>query len=272
MNSWRCLFETEPREPALNMAIDQSLLELVESGRLDEPVLRVYAWKTPTLSLGYHQQWRKTADPDALARHGVALVRRLTGGRAVLHEPDEITYAVVAPMKPPFTARIKPNYRLIGAALNRFVDLGAATGAMAADEPPVEETRRMRHAPCFASLSQAEIEARGRKMIGSSQKLGKRGFLQHGSVPLRARPEVLAAVTRSGLDMGAYMTSLDEHYREAGMVLPPRTALVERLKNAFEAALDARFSDLGELGLTLEAEAARIARERFAADAWTFRK
>jgi len=273
LNLWRCLIETEPRAAAMNMAVDQRLLELIEQGLIDTPVLRVYAWAKPTLSLGYHQQWRRTVVPDALERHDIDLVRRWTGGRAVLHDFDEITYAVAAPMSPPFANRIKPNYCLIGKALNRFADVGAgAVAAMAAGADDAAEAKRMRHAPCFASLSQAEIEVAGKKLIGSSQKLGKRGFLQHGSIPLISRPDVLQDITGSPLPMGALMSSLEERYRQAGRELPPRTALVERLVHSFAEAFAARFEPLAATGVSVEPEAARLAAERFLRDDWTFRK
>src|SRR5512143_892598 len=82
---------------AENMAIDEALMHrAAESG---EGVFRIYRWREPTLSLGRHQRARDAYDPDKAASLGVALVRRMTGGRALLHW-REVTYSVTAPIGP----------------------------------------------------------------------------------------------------------------------------------------------------------------------------
>jgi len=269
--TWYLLRESEPQAADRNMAVDAHLLELAEAGELDTPVLRTYAWRRPTLSLGYHQQWRKTVVTAALEQYGVDLVRRWTGGRAVLHDQDEITYAVIAPARDPFSTRIGHNYRLIGEALAAFTDLGGAAARLASGESVVEG-RLKRHLPCFASLSRSEIETSGKKLIGSSQKVGRGAFLQHGSIPLIHRLDVLEATTGSTVSMEGLMTSLRDHYRAAGLVCPEREELVSRLIAAFAATFQVAFRDLAALDLPRAADVARISAERFANDAWTYRK
>ena len=90
---WR-LLATPPLGGAENMAIDEVLLR--RAAATGEAVLRVYAWAGPTLSLGRNQPARDEYEPAALREHGVSVVRRITGGRAVLHH-REVTYSVTAP-------------------------------------------------------------------------------------------------------------------------------------------------------------------------------
>lgn len=271
MTNWYLLNEREARSGPENMAVDQILLELVDEGRLDVPVLRFYAWSRPTLSLGYHQRWQDTVDQAALERYGVDLVRRWTGGRGVLHEPDEITYAVVAPLVPPFTSRVTHNYRLIGTALERFTLLEGARGQMAKTREDAASVRAQRGLPCFASLSESEIESGGQKLIGSAQKLSKRGFLQHGSIPMVHRHKVLHEITGSTRDVSETMTGVADFYRAAGLALPDRAQLIAGLAESFEAVFAMRLEPLPSNLLDPD-KIALLARETFAKDSWTFRK
>jgi lipoate-protein ligase A len=280
--AWYLLDEQTPRSGAANMAVDQLLLEAVEAGTLDRPVLRIYGWSKATLSLGYHQKWEKTVVTDALKAHDVALVRRWTGGRAVLHDPDEVTYSVIAPIQLPFKPNVSHNYKLLGTALEAFTDLqdqvesAAVPVAVGAQMVPCEgkgtrQREKLNASPCFASLSEYEIERGGKKMIGSAQKLSKQGFLQHGSMPMTARTEVLQAITGSDLDMSQLMTSLSDHWRGFGLAEPTREVIAQRLVKAFETKLGISFSALPAVVLSEEGVTSRV-EERFGKPEWTYRK
>ena len=80
-------------EGRLDMAIDEALAEAVGAGRSGQ-VIRLYGFSPPTLSLGRFQRIKGLYSPELLARDGVTLVRRPTGGHAVLHD-DELTYSVI---------------------------------------------------------------------------------------------------------------------------------------------------------------------------------
>jgi len=97
MTTWR-LINTPPARGAWNMAMDEAIMEHI--GR-DEvlPTLRLYAWDPPCLSLGHAQSF-KDVDTARLASHGWDVVRRMTGGRAILHT-DELTYSVTGPANEP---------------------------------------------------------------------------------------------------------------------------------------------------------------------------
>lgn len=157
------------------MAIDEWLLDRVALGD-PTPVLRFYSWARPTLSLGFHQRaldprWQQLASCGALQ-----LVRRPSGGRAVLHA-DELTYALVWPQAP---ARRREAYQAACAWLQHgFSALGLPLrfGAQPADG---------RDASCFASSTAADlVHPDGGKRIGSAQLWRRGALLQHGSILLR---------------------------------------------------------------------------------------
>jgi len=174
--------------PWWNMALDRWLLRRCEAGD-PVPVLRLYGWDRPTVTLGRHQ------DPEAdridltrCRRLGVSVVRRPTGGRAVYHGRG-LTYAVVAPI-PHDAGTVADTYRWVAMALlDGLRDLGL----------PVTELGRHKgtdaamRAACYAAPSAGEVALAGGKWIGSAQRRLRRAFLQHGSIPLWDDSEALAA-------------------------------------------------------------------------------
>jgi lipoate-protein ligase A len=177
-NLWRLIFDP-PRDGIFNMSIDEALLEETSAGR-SLPTLRLYAWEPPTLSLGFAQPVADV-DRDALRRLGWGLVRRPTGGRAILHT-DELTYSVTAPDANPLVqGGVLESYRRISlgliAGLRRLgVEVQADAGARG---------RAAGNPVCFEIPSQYEISAGGKKLIGSAQARRPGGVLQHGAFPLR---------------------------------------------------------------------------------------
>jgi lipoate-protein ligase A len=160
------------------MATDEILLEQVGLGK-SLPILRLYAWNPPCLSLGYAQPV-KDVDRQRLAGLGWDLVRRPTGGRAILHT-DELTYAVIGPLN---------EARLEGSLLESYHRLSAALLAslqslsLPARASPESPGRPAAGPVCFEVPSNYEITAGGKKLIGSAQARRKEGVLQHGSLPL----------------------------------------------------------------------------------------
>ena len=162
------------RGGADNMAIDRALLSACERGELVAPLLRVYGWSPPAVSLGFHQD-EASLDAAAVAAAGYELVRRPTGGAAVLHH-QEITYAIAGPLGiPGLGAGFKEVYDALAeifvAALQRL-GIDAHRGGGGNPEGFV----------CFAALGGHEIGVGGRKLVGSAFRKGRRGFLQHGSL------------------------------------------------------------------------------------------
>ena len=180
---WRFL-NTGNREAAYNMALDETLLLRHEAGGTP-PTLRVYGWSTPTLSLGYAQKACQAVNLAACQQYGVAVVRRPTGGRAVLHD-NEVTYSVVLPTTLSYGPdTLTEHYRRIGLALATALQgLGLAVHLERSRRSA--QPRRAADSPaCFAAIARYELSVAGKKIVGSAQKRLQHTLLQHGSMPLQ---------------------------------------------------------------------------------------
>lgn len=182
---WRFLNELAvPNDGASNMARDEAILQAV-ARRDVPPTLRFYRWRLPTLSLGYGQPM-SDVDRARAAQFGVAVVRRLTGGRAVLHIPNELTYSIALPKDHPLAAgSVVESYRRISTALRAGLQSLAPQSALAADQRAESSGRIFQqNAVCFEVPSHYEITANGKKLVGSAQVRKFGGVLQHGAIPL----------------------------------------------------------------------------------------
>lgn len=177
MLQWRVIYN-EPHTGAENMAIDQAIMEAV--GRGDElPTLRFYSWTPACLSLGYAQKFTDV-DMARLAHLGWDIVRRPTGGKAILHI-DELTYSVTLPEDNPVVqGGVIASYRRLSSALLG----GLEKLAVPADITSREDAGRATGAVCFEVPSDYEVTANGHKLIGSAQVRRQQTVLQHGTLPL----------------------------------------------------------------------------------------
>jgi lipoate-protein ligase A len=175
------------------------------------PTLRLYCWSSPALSIGYAQDRDRDVDTEACRARGIAVIRRITGGRAVLHDA-EVTYSVSAPAgQPGFGSGLEAAYRHIAAGLVaglRLLGLQAALAVPGARGPAPPS----RAAACFAATSRHEIAVDGRKLVGSAQRREGGAFLQHGSVLLRSHGALADRLLRRppGEGAGAGMAGLSE--------------------------------------------------------------
>ncbi len=176
---WR-LLQTPPARGAWNMALDEAILTSCVQGD-SPPVLRLYAWHPPCLSLGYAQPL-SDVDLERLEQRGWDLVRRPTGGRAILHT-DELTYAVIGPEHHALlSGSVLESYqRLARALLAALYWLGVPAEMNDAGPGPASTVRPI----CFETPSAYEITVGGKKLIGSAQARQQGGVLQHGTLPLR---------------------------------------------------------------------------------------
>lgn len=225
------LISREPGHAFYNMALDEAVSEAVRK-KFSPPTLRLYTWDRPSLSLGYFQ---KVSDInlDYCDKKGYPLVRRQTGGRAILHDA-ELTYCFSAPNDfPMFSGSLLDNYTVISNALLLALELnGVKAGAS------FERRRNSsnNNPACFKAVSFGEITVKGKKIIGSAQKRYKDGFLQHGSILLNVDSRELCNVLghddeKAFHDIGA----ISEH-------APEITAgkLELTLKEAFEKTLNVK--------------------------------
>ena len=163
-----------PATGDVNMQRDRADFTRIEEGVDTTPSLRVYGWSPPALSLGFHQD-ESLVDREALRAAGFDLVRRPTGGAAVLHH-DEITYCVCAPLGVPGLGRGVEEIHagIAGALVHALADHGI--------EARLGGGGRPEGFACFGAAGGHEITVAGRKLVGSALRRGRRAFLQHGSL------------------------------------------------------------------------------------------
>ena len=191
--AWRVV-DTGANCGAYNMGVDQVLAADAARG----PVLRFYDWDPPAVSCGWNQQPEREANVKACRVLGIDVVRRPTGGRAVLHW-EELTYSVACvPEALVAGGGIEATHRTIGACLAEGLRL---FGAPVELERAGRCDRPSRSGPCFGSTARWELKCQQRKLIGSAQRRYGRRLLQHGSILLGRAHERLPQLMR--IDEGA---------------------------------------------------------------------
>jgi lipoate-protein ligase A len=167
------LVETGPLTATGNMALDVGLLAASIAERRPDPLVRVYGWDPPALSVGAKVDLPQDVRQRCAAA-GIDVVHRATGGGCVLHDRD-VTYSVVAPEG---GRSVLEAYRWVAGALMaglRLLGIEAAVAQHPAAGRPLD---------CFAVATGADLEVGGRKICGSAQVRRQGWFLQHGSLPI----------------------------------------------------------------------------------------
>jgi len=191
MSRWFLLLEKTPLSAAVNMARDEYLFQWCcqhEAG-----VLRLYSWDGPSFSIGASQKSSRAVDLEVLRREGFPLVRRITGGKTVLHD-DEVTYSVVSSEAVFHRDNdLLQSYRLIATILvDALQRLDIPAELSTARHPTLARSDQ----PCFSFPTPNEIEINNRKIIGSAQKRNQQALLQHGSIPFSMNYDLYARGTR----------------------------------------------------------------------------
>ena len=195
MTDWRFI-DSGPSEAFRNMALDEAIAASVRRGDCP-PTLRLYGWSGPSLSIGCYQK-SDGIDIEYLKEKNIALVRRPTGGRAILHGA-ELTYSFSAGLaspaemgEGPFEGGLRESYGKIASALMAaFEKIGIRA--------EMEETRGREYSKtplCFRSRSYGELSSGGRKLAGSAQRRWPDGFLQQGSIPYMSNEAELNRIFR----------------------------------------------------------------------------
>lgn len=229
--AWRCIRSGALPGP-VNMALDEALALSCARGE-GGPALRLYAWDPPTVSVGYAQALAGEVDQEACRQLGLGVVRRMTGGRAVLHQ-HELTYAVTFPEGFLGPGGIREDYRRI----SRGLLLGLRRLGIRADLSRGIPGRGPGSGICFLATSRFELTVGGRKLVGSAQRRLRGAVLQHGSILVDLEPAAWEAAlpvlrrpplrdwTRSVVTLAALLGKR-----------PPLTRVADAILQGFEEAL-----------------------------------
>lgn len=159
--------DSEPRSAALNMAVDEALLETAAA-----PSLRFYCWRGLALSFGYFGSYADVADQ----RSDQEIVRRWTGGGVVPHG-DDLTYSIIVPARHSFFARSSlAIYAALHDAIREALQGNGVEATLANSTSPKVS------GDCFANAVRADVISGGRKIAGAAQRRSRFGLLHQGSI------------------------------------------------------------------------------------------
>ena len=217
MTTWRYL-DTGPATGAENMAMDENLLAEAAKASV-APVLRFYTWAPSAVSLGRFQDESNSVNREACRKHGVDIVRRVTGGRAVLHR-SELTYSIISPDDNHlFPNDVLGTYKVLAAGLlEGLTRLGVPAEMVSRSGMFADMVKpRSKEPACFSSPSWYEILVHGKKIVGSAQRRIAGAFLQHGSILIDYDPLLEAEVIPGGGMRSAVTCIRQELGRDIGL-------------------------------------------------------
>lgn len=269
MQQWRVIYD-QHMEGAANMAADEALLHAV-ANKQQPPTLRFYGWDPFCLSLGYGQRLRDV-DLNRVQARGWHVVRRPTGGRAILHG-DEITYSLTLPDDHPLAAGgiIETYLRISRGLLLATARLGLNVQA----DPEGDASAKQAGPVCFEVPSKYEITVNGKKLIGSAQLRRNGGVLQHGTLPLYG--DIARICDALAYDTDAERDAARHTVRERATTLQTEginvtwgqaaAALADSLSEALAVELVVGAMSSGELQA-----ADNLYRERYTSQAWNAKR
>lgn len=232
----------------MNMAVDEALLL---SAPRSGPTLHFYQWEQPTLSLGYFQS------ADERFQHGASsgcpVVRRSTGGGAILHD-QELTYSFVMPVSQQDKTAAQPLYYAFHETLVQALAKLNIEATLVLQQP-LQQIDQVEPFLCFQRRTPGDVLMAGSKICGSAQRRQKEALLQHGSVLLRRSS--FAPDLPGIADLAAASVSAEE--------------LTEIWLPLLEGRLNFHFQ-AGSLNPLERATAERLAEDRFGADSWSLRR
>lgn len=221
---WRYLVDP-PRTGPWNMALDEVLLESLSASACPATV-RFYSWHPACLSLGYFQK-EGEINFDECRRRGIQIVRRLTGGRAILHA-RELTYSIVMRT----SAGVLESFRRINMALLRGLGrMGVEAALVSKAKKPAEAGKS---SICFLSPSWGEIMSGGKKLLGSAQTRRGSSILQHGSLPLELDRRELVSLFLEGESLQELTETSMTCLSELLPVMPETGEIIEAFVCGFE--------------------------------------
>jgi lipoate-protein ligase A len=278
MDAWR-LIDDKPRNPFFNMALDEAISEAVRK-KLSPPTLRTYQWETPSVSIGYFQNI-SDINIDYCRKMGYPVVRRQTGGMAILHN-FELTYSFSAHSEiEQFKGGFLKNYMALNNALVLALKLINLDAQIILSKNRRQRGRKNLFTPrspyCFKISSYGEITVNGKKVIGSAQKRYKDGSLQQGSIMIDLNEEEVRKVLRV-LKEGEPRTVQVRGEGEFGKIGTIKkyapTVSVEDLKKSLKEAFEKTFMIKFIYDNPTEFElnrAKQLEAEKYSTNEWNFR-
>ncbi|MGA8941714.1 MAG: biotin/lipoate A/B protein ligase family protein [Thermoactinomyces sp.] len=271
MTTWRFL-PYEACSAAENMAIDQAIMDVMSEKKVP-PTLRFYGWKVPTLSIGYFQKAKKEVNLSCINQKGLGFVRRMTGGRAVLHD-RELTYSVIVSEDDPIMPKtVSESYRVISQGL---LEGFRALGLDAYLSNPLETRKENLSAACFDSPSDYELVIEGKKVAGSAQTRQRGVILQHGSILMDLDEDLLFSLLLFPSER--VQRRLKRQFSQKAVainrILPDPVSLDE-VVNAFYEGFQKGMGITLEPGVLTPEEKKRVQeclKERYLTDEWNLRR
>ncbi|MGH8059851.1 MAG: lipoate--protein ligase family protein [Candidatus Entotheonellia bacterium] len=263
---WR-LLQTGPGDGFTNMAVDEALLDACIAGSAP-PALRFYTWSPPAISIGYGQQFGSSIDLDRCRALGIDVVRRPTGGLAVLHQYDVSYSLVLREDELPAVRGILASYLTVSHALIRGLSyLGVKAELLPLRRAPLPSEQA---SPlCFVTPSSYEVAVQGRKLIGSAQRRVHGVILQHGSLPLSLDLAKLCAVLPPATHGSVPGAAEAEVYRsqmtslqEAGGRMYSDAEVIAALSRGFAEVWEVELTE-GHLTAEERRASARLLRDKY---------
>jgi len=272
LHKWRLIIE-EKNNAYYNMAVDEAIMKIHSQGAVP-PTLRFYGWQPAALSLGYFQQAKKEVDFEKCKNQGIDLVRRLTGGRAILHK-QELTYSII----------ISEDYNLLADSIEKSyqqISSGLVAGlnqlGVGAELKAVERGKkapRGHSAACFDAPSWYEVILDNKKLIGSAQRRKENTILQHGSLPLDDSSQEIFELLNYSSETARKKSrrifkSKSTNLKKAGYKFK-KQRLIAALSSGLAEKLDLTFveSSLTENEIKL---AQKLAKNKYQNKDWNFRR
>ena len=246
-HAWR-LIHGGPHSPALHMALDEAITDEVAAGRC-APTLRVWEWASPAVVIGRFQSLRNEVDPDGAQRHGIEVVRRVTGGGAMFIEPgNTITYSLSAPASLVEGMSFEESYAFMDAwVLDALRTLGIEAW--------------------YQPLN--DIASRSGKIAGAAQMRRGKAVLHHVTMAYDIDAAKMLEVLRIGREKlsdkatQSAVKRVDPLRSQTGLA---REAVIERMIGTFRAHHGLQAGTLGEEELR---RAQELLRDKFATPGWT---
>ncbi|HEY7349620.1 MAG TPA: biotin/lipoate A/B protein ligase family protein [Ktedonobacterales bacterium] len=252
--------DTGASSAALNMAIDEAILTFHLRGETP-PTLRAFSWERPAISLGRFQDVEREILTEECAARGIDLVRRPTGGRAVLHV-DEFTYSVITSTPYGTPSGVVAAYSWLAQGIIAALEEFGIYSEVSTNRVSKQQT-----AACFSFSTQADLTSNGRKLVGSAQVWKENSVLQQGTIPLEGRGPLLFSLLKYPTEEARQMALAS--YQEATasvLAFAPRAtweAVRDAFARGFSAALGVPFEPLplteSERGLAEELAATKYA-------------